>query len=91
MKISKQVENKIRDAIAQLDTGIAFIDHEKTRVVRLTSCATMPADSWSNKEGIAGLSINKQIGSDLCYLRNARQALLSIVTPVKTDSGYEQI
>ena len=82
MKLSKKLTTQIQNAIADLDQGLAFIDQDKTRIVRLTSVAALPHDNWTSQERETGIAINKQIGSDLCCLRNARQKLKQLITPV---------
>jgi hypothetical protein len=91
MKLSKKVTAKIQSAIDALDRGLAFIDNDKTRIVRITQCAALPRDNWTSQERETGIAIEKQIGSDLCYLRNARSALVQLITPVirEIDSEME--
>ena len=86
-KLSKKAENQIRDAIAALDKGIAFIDEDKTRIVRITGCAALPHDNWTSQERETGVAIDKQIGSNLCYLRNARRDLQAMITPIEIETA----
>ena len=81
MKLSKQAARHIQDAIAQLDDGIAYIQSDYTRIIRLSSVAAMPEDSWSTKSGSHGVAVNKDIGSKLCQIYNARDALKRMITP----------
>lgn len=80
MKLSKQAKRQIQDAIAQLDDGIAYIQSDFTRIVRLTSVAAMPEDSWSTTSGSRGVAVDKHIGSKLCQIYNARDTLKRMVS-----------
>lgn len=84
--MTKKLEHQIRSAINELEDGLRFLDEEKTKIVRLSKTTAMPADSWTSGLGQHGIAIEKQIGSPLCYLRNARQSLLRIVTPVVVEN-----
>ena len=86
MKLSKKVTVKIQSAIDALDRGLAFIDQDKTQVVRLQQGATLPDSAWTSGTGEKGIAIDKQIGSELCYLRNARSALVQLITPVQIEN-----
>jgi len=81
MRIPKSIVSEIKSAIASIDKALAFIDQDKTRIVRISSISAMPAESWTSKTGETGIAINKQIGSELCYLSNARERLRQLITP----------
>lgn len=86
-KLSKKAENQIKDAIAALDKGIAFIMSDKTRVVRLTNVTCGPDSTWTNSEGLKGIAITREIGSDLCFIQNAREALKRMITPIEIETA----
>lgn len=86
MKLSKQATRQIQEAICQLDDGISFIQSDYTRIVRLSSIAAMPEDSWSTKSGSQGIAIDKNIGSKLCQIYNARDTLKRLITPVVIEN-----
>ena len=87
MKLSNKATAQIQSIIDQLDKGIAKIDAPDTRVLIVRKHVTaMPADLWTNGIGETGLAITKDIGSELCYLRNARHALKQLITPVIVET-----
>jgi len=87
MKLSKSVASQIADAIAHLDRALNFIASDQTRIVRITRCTVFPTDGWTSGTGEAGVAINKEIGSDLCHVANARQKLHRLVTPVTVENS----
>ena len=87
MKLNKKTVQQIENIIAQLDRGIAKIDAPDTRIVIVRKHVTaMPDSLWTNGLGETGLAITKDIGSELCYLRNARHALKQLITPIIVES-----
>jgi hypothetical protein len=84
-KLTKKTVAEIQSAIDSLNTGIGFILAQKTYIVRETSLASFPADTWTSGIGIKGIAITKEIGSELCGVFNARSKLQQMITPVLTE------
>lgn len=85
-KLSAKTIHAIREVIHSLDRGLAYIDSDKTRIVRITSIAALPRDNWTSQERETGVAVCKEIGSDLCHIRNAREALTRLITPVHVET-----
>lgn len=80
MALSKKLTAQIQSAIDQLDRGIAYIKSDDTVIGRRTKSDNSTV--WRDERGIRHYSVCKDIGSDLCYLYNARQSLKQLITPV---------
>lgn len=84
MNLSKQATERIQDAIASLDRGIAFIKSPDTIIGRRSGSRS--TITYNDERGLPHISIQKDIGSELCYLYNARQALQQLITPVEVET-----
>ena len=84
-KLSAKATDHIQEAISQLDKGIAFIMQSETHIVCESPITNLPEYQWRNGTGKQGGAINKQIGSELCCLYNARQRLQWLITPVTVE------
>lgn len=84
MKLSKQATRRIQDAIDQLDRGINFIKSPDTIIGRRSgSRSTL---TYNDERGLPHISIQKDIGSELCCLYNARHVLQLLLTPVIVEA-----
>lgn len=90
MKLSKMAVSRINDVISQLDRGLTFIDQPKTHIVRETSISAGLSYTWKNGAGKEGVAIEKRVGSELCYLRNARDDLKQLITPPVIEQEISQ-
>jgi len=66
MKISKKDKNRLHDIYTRIEKSINFIMEENTSIVR----------KYSNSDSVA---IDKEIGSELCYLYTAQKQLKQIL------------
>lgn len=86
MRLTKKATQEIQAILHDIDRGLNFIDSERTRILRLTRTAALPRDNWTSQEKETGVAIDKQIGSELCFFRNARQSLQRLLTPPKQEA-----
>jgi hypothetical protein len=66
MKLSKKYKDRLHDIYNRIEKSINFIMEENTSIVR--------------KYGDDSIAINKEIGSELCYLYTAQKQLKQILT-----------
>jgi hypothetical protein len=83
-KLSQKQESKLRGILAELETGIDFLKRADLHVMRETNSTT--TDVWAGPDGKRAYSMNKDIGSNLCYLYNAKQHLEQFLTPVIVET-----
>jgi hypothetical protein len=87
MNLNKKTVARIEDVLDQLDRGIAFLDRTTTHVVTESAGAAFPESNWTSGTGRRGIAICKDIGSELCLLRNAQKRLRALITPVVVESA----
>ena len=78
----------LKDIQYKLSKGIDFIKNSKTVV-----CSTLMPDnlSYYNKEGQGISPINKEMGSEICYLYRALESLSAIIASqenTKEDNSH---
>lgn len=82
MKLAKKNRRELISILDQLNDGIAFIQENDTAIMRETSLTSN--DIFTSKmSGKAYISIDKEIGSNLCFLLSAqsklRRALMDVI------------
>ena len=66
MKLSKKYRDRLHDIYTRIEKTVNFIREENTSIIR----------TYSNDS----IAINKEIGSELCYLYTAQKQLKQILT-----------
>ena len=70
MKLTQQQQKDLADIIGRLERAERFIKNDSTEIVR-------------DFGGSGKASINKEIGSDLCYLYQAKTRLIDFLNSAK--------
>lgn len=83
-KLTQKQESRLRGILSELEEGIAFLKQPGVHVMCETKSET--TDLWANQQGQRAYSMNKEIGSKLCYLYNAKSHLEQFLTPVIVET-----
>jgi hypothetical protein len=80
-KLTKAQQRTITLALGRLEAAQRYILKPETRVVVVSEhpIKMFPADEWTNGEGAQGVSVNKEIGSDLAGLHHAVHLLRTML------------
>ena len=82
LPMSAKLERRLRDALDHLDRGLRYLHSERVHVVQETSVLCGKENMWVNQlDGKSGVAFEKRIGTELCYLDNARDALRRLLQP----------
>lgn len=72
--ITKRDRRMLGDILLSMRKAQTFIKRDTTFVCKKSDLSAGD-DTFLNKKGVSLVSINKEIGSDLCYLDNAIRSL----------------
>jgi hypothetical protein len=86
MALSKKDFNAIADVLSNLKTAQKYISKPTIKIVDTAYKTGMKEDIFTNGGNLTGVSMNKEVGSDIVYLRNAIQKLEYLLYPPKTET-----
>lgn len=82
-RLTKQQKTALTIALERLTAAQAYIMSPTTHIVRESRITTFPASAWTNGEGVAGIAITKEIGSDLVGVRQAASIIAKVLEASK--------
>ena len=87
MKLTKQETQKLADILSNLKTAQKYISKEEIRIINTNYKTGFKEDIYTNGTGVqVGVNIDKEIGSDIVYLRNAIQKLEYFLYPPQIET-----
>jgi hypothetical protein len=86
MALSKKEFNAIADVLSNLKTAQRYIAKPTIKIVDTAYKTGMKEDVFTNGENLTGISMNKEVGSDIVYLRSAIQKLENLLYPPKNET-----
>ena len=84
MKLSKKQWSQLNDALVNINEGIEFIGEIETVVMRKTKLTSSDVFHSSMYPDQHYISINKEIGSRLCYLKIGAKEITNFLDQNRT-------
>ena len=86
MALTKKEFQTIADALSNLKTAQKYISKPEIKIINTTYKTGFKEDVFTNGTSTqTGVSMNKEIGSDIVYLKNAIQKLELFLYPPKNE------
>jgi fumarate hydratase class II len=87
MALTKTETQKLADILHNLKTAQKYISQPEVKIIDTKYKTGFKEDIFTNGTGVqVGLNVNKEIGSDIVYLRNAIDKLQYLLYPPKIET-----